>query len=353
MLSRKANSASQSRYSQAPRQNSNGAARAPARHRGYCLLFLGLTDLFNADLVHPGCTQVVFVKENGPHGAPGPAYLAVADIECRWHQVPQRHRLRPADAAIAVVATGNLKAMQVAVGPTHHDLQRLVQRGQLDIRWHLHTTPEARHHLHEGDLELIDRGVGRNDRSDPCLNAFHGHNLKVKAMHSTKAKRKQKQGPVRSPRGEHAAQRAWKVTVIVRDVASGASDRPQREQLLRMARRREIDAVLVWRLDRWGRSLLDLVVTLKELSELGVGFVSFTEALDLTTATGRAMAGMLAVFAEFEREILRSRVKAGIKQARHEGRRFGRPKSAALETAAVSELYAQQLSKSEIDQAGQ
>ena len=70
--------------------------------------------------------------------------------------------------------------------------------------------------------------------------------------------------------------------------------------LLAAARRREIDVVLVWRLDRWGRSLVDLVVTLKELAALGVGFVSLTEALDLTTPTGRAMAGLLSVFAEFE-----------------------------------------------------
>ena len=61
--------------------------------------------------------------------------------------------------------------------------------------------------------------------------------------------------------------------------------------------------MVVWRLDRWGRSLPDLVVTLRELTDLGVGFVSLTEALDLTTPTGRAMAGMVAVFAEFERAV--------------------------------------------------
>ena len=80
-------------------------------------------------------------------------------------------------------------------------------------------------------------------------------------------------------------------------------------------RRREIDVVLVWRLDRGGRSLVDLVVTLKELAELGVAFVSLTEALDLTTPTGRAMAGLLSVFAEFEHEILRERIRAGIAEA--------------------------------------
>jgi putative DNA-invertase from lambdoid prophage Rac len=106
--------------------------------------------------------------------------------------------------------------------------------------------------------------------------------------------------------------------------------------------------VLVWRLDRWGRSLADLVMTLQELSELGVGFVSLTEALDLTTPSGRAMAGLLAVFAEFEREILRERVKAGIAQARKEGKPHGRPQSASLQAKQVRRLWAQHLSKSEI-----
>lgn len=62
--------------------------------------------------------------------------------------------------------------------------------------------------------------------------------------------------------------------------------------------------------------MADLMVTIRELSDLGVGFVSLTEALDLTTPTGRAMAGLLAIFAEFEREILKERVRAGIAQAR-------------------------------------
>jgi DNA invertase Pin-like site-specific DNA recombinase len=88
-----------------------------------------------------------------------------------------------------------------------------------------------------------------------------------------------------------------------------------REKLIETARRREIDLVLVWRLDRWGRSLVDLVNTLQELTALEVGFVSLSEALDLTTPSGRALAGMLAVFAEFERDILRDRVKVMLKGA--------------------------------------
>ena len=94
---------------------------------------------------------------------------------------------------------------------------------------------------------------------------------------------------------------------------------------MQAARRRTIDAIVVWRLDRWGRSFADLIGTLQELQLLGVGFISLSEALDFTTPVGRAMAGLLAIFAEFEREILRERVKAGIAQARRRGTRHGRP----------------------------
>jgi DNA invertase Pin-like site-specific DNA recombinase len=96
---------------------------------------------------------------------------------------------------------------------------------------------------------------------------------------------------------EYAARRGWSIAMQVREVGSGAVKREAREKLLAAARRREIDVVLVWRLDRWGRSVTDLLATLQELEHLGVGFVSLTEALDLTTPAGRAMAGLLAVFA--------------------------------------------------------
>ena len=96
---------------------------------------------------------------------------------------------------------------------------------------------------------------------------------------------------------EYAATRGWTIVMQVKEVGSGASERELRQKLIEAARRREIDVVLVWRLDRWGRSLPDLVTTLEELNHLGVGFVSLTEALDLTTPTGRAMAGLLCVFA--------------------------------------------------------
>jgi putative DNA-invertase from lambdoid prophage Rac len=147
---------------------------------------------------------------------------------------------------------------------------------------------------------------------------------------------------------EYATKRGWTVAAQIKEVGSGAAERELRERLLAAARRREIDVVLVWRLDRWGRSLVDLVVTLKELAELGVGFVSLTEALDLTTPTGRAMAGLLSVFAEFEHEILRERIRAGIAEARLKGKHFGRPLTAAKKAGQIRKLYRAGVSKAEI-----
>jgi hypothetical protein len=93
---------------------------------------------------------------------------------------------------------------------------------------------------------------------------------------------------------EYAGQRGWTIAVNVREVGTGAAKREAREELLEAARRREIDVALVWGLDRWDRSVTDLLATLQELEYLGMGCVSLTEALDLTTPAGRAMAGLLA-----------------------------------------------------------
>jgi DNA invertase Pin-like site-specific DNA recombinase len=147
---------------------------------------------------------------------------------------------------------------------------------------------------------------------------------------------------------EYASRRGWVVSMQVKEVGSGASQRQMREKLMEAGRRREIDVVLVWRLDRWGRSVADLLATLQELQHLGVGFVSLTEALDLTTPAGRAMAALLAVFAEFEREVLRERVRAGLAHARQNGKRLGRPVTAALHADQVRRLFRGGISKSEI-----
>ena len=149
-------------------------------------------------------------------------------------------------------------------------------------------------------------------------------------------------------RREYAARRGWTIALQVKEVGSGASERQLREKLLNAARRREIDVVLVWRLERWGRSVADLLATLQDLDHLGVGFVSMTEALDLTTPAGRAMAGLLAIFAEFEREILRERVRAGLAHARQNGKRLGRPITAGIQADKVRKLHRDGVSKAEI-----
>jgi putative DNA-invertase from lambdoid prophage Rac len=147
---------------------------------------------------------------------------------------------------------------------------------------------------------------------------------------------------------EYVERRDWTVAVQVREVRSGAEKRHAREKLLEAARRREIDVVLVWRLDRWGRSVTDLLATLQELEHLGVGFVSLTEALDLTTPAGRAMAGLLAVFAAFEREIIAERTRAGLAHARQNGKRLGRPATVVVHAAEIRRLHRAGITKSEI-----
>jgi putative DNA-invertase from lambdoid prophage Rac len=147
---------------------------------------------------------------------------------------------------------------------------------------------------------------------------------------------------------EYAKRRGWTVVLEVAEVGSGARTRPKREELLAAARRREVDAVVVAKLDRWGRSLPDLVGTLQELTELGVGFVSVADSLDLTTPAGRALAGMLSVFAAFERDLIVERVRSGMAHAQKHGTRsgkaIGRPATAAGRAVEVRALRSRGLS---------
>jgi putative DNA-invertase from lambdoid prophage Rac len=147
---------------------------------------------------------------------------------------------------------------------------------------------------------------------------------------------------------DYVKKRHWTLTIEVEEIGSGAKTRPKRDELLKLARQRKIDVIIVWRLDRWGRSVSDLIGTISELTDIGVSFISLTEALDLTTSAGKAMAGMLAVFAEFERDILRERVKAGIAHARLNGKSHGRPRTASMKKEEVLKLKAEGLNNSQI-----
>ncbi|CAN5520003.1 recombinase family protein [soil metagenome] len=147
---------------------------------------------------------------------------------------------------------------------------------------------------------------------------------------------------------EYIENRKWQLTSVVQEVGSGAKTRPKREEFMKMARRREIDAIIVWKLDRFGRSLADLTTSLTELRDLGVVFVSLTESLDFSTPSGRAMARMLSTFAEFERDMIRERVIAGIANSRAKGRPHGRPQTAALKKSEILKLRSDGLNNSQI-----
>lgn len=125
----------------------------------------------------------------------------------------------------------------------------------------------------------------------------------------------------------YIAARGWTPYKVFEDhgVTGTNAKRPMLQALLRDARERRFDIVLVWKLDRFARSLKDLILMLQELSELGVTFVSLKDQLDLTTSAGRLMFHMLGAFAEFEASLIRERVRAGLRNAKAKGKRLGRP----------------------------
>jgi DNA invertase Pin-like site-specific DNA recombinase len=109
---------------------------------------------------------------------------------------------------------------------------------------------------------------------------------------------------------------------------SGSKDnRPALKRLMDFARKRKIDIILVWKLDRFGRSVNLLVNSLEELRTLGIDFVSFTESLDTTSPQGRLVFNVMASIAEFERCLIVERVVAGLRRARAQGKAIGRPKA--------------------------
>lgn len=145
---------------------------------------------------------------------------------------------------------------------------------------------------------------------------------------------------------QEVAERAgWDVVKVYADEAvSGAKGRDKRpgfDELLKAVTRREVDMVAAWSVDRLGRSMQDLVETLQALKAAGADLYLHKQALDTTTPSGRAMFGMLAVFAEFEREIIVERVRAGLATAKAKGKQVGRPRASEETVARVRELRAQ------------
>lgn len=127
------------------------------------------------------------------------------------------------------------------------------------------------------------------------------------------------------PLRDYCSARGWLLTEEMVDHCTGKRDsRPQLDLLMTKARKRLIDVVLVWKLDRFGRSLKHLVTTIDELSALGVAFISYQEQIDLSTPTGKLMFHIIAAMAEFERSLIAERVKAGVANAKAKGKRIGR-----------------------------
>jgi putative DNA-invertase from lambdoid prophage Rac len=136
----------------------------------------------------------------------------------------------------------------------------------------------------------------------------------------------------------------WDVARVIEETESGANDqRPKRKVLLKDAckLRPGFQVIVVWKLDRWGRSTLDLLSTLTELHRVGIAFVSVTEQFDLSTPMGKAMAGMLAVFAQFERDMIQARVRAGIDRYREKEGKWGRPAKAREQRTTILLMLAQ------------
>jgi len=141
---------------------------------------------------------------------------------------------------------------------------------------------------------------------------------------------------------EYAGRRGWQVVEEFTDqgVSGCRESRPALNRLMSDACRRRFDAILVWKIDRWGRSLKHLVTSLSELDAYGIAFASLRDNLDLSTSSGRLMMQLLGAMAEFERALIQERVRAGLRNARAKGRRLGRPR-VIVDASRIASLRAQ------------
>jgi DNA invertase Pin-like site-specific DNA recombinase len=149
---------------------------------------------------------------------------------------------------------------------------------------------------------------------------------------------------------EYASRRGWLVEkeYIDQGVSGSKESRPGLNDLMTDAHRRKFDAVVVWKIDRFGRSLKHLVNSLAELGALGVAFVSFGDNLDLTTPSGRLMFQIIGAMAEFERALIQERVRAGLRNAQAKGKRLGRPR-VVVDVLRIASLRAQGHSWAQIE----
>ncbi|MEN8248894.1 MAG: recombinase family protein [Bacteroidota bacterium] len=124
---------------------------------------------------------------------------------------------------------------------------------------------------------------------------------------------------------EYVKSKGWDYD-IYEEQESTRKTRPVKQALLQKIRNKEYDSVLVFKLDRWARSSSELILDTKEILDKGVGFISVSDNLDFTTASGKLHFQILSAFAEFERELIRERTVEGIRRAKKNGKSLGRPK---------------------------
>ena len=141
-----------------------------------------------------------------------------------------------------------------------------------------------------------------------------------------------------------AARRGWDVVATYQDAgisgAKGRDKRPGFDRLFKDATRRQFDLIAAWSVDRLGRSLQDLVATLNEVHSLGIDLYLHQQAVNTTTPAGKALFQMMGVFAEFEREMIRERINAGLARTRAKGTKLGRRPVAASVEARIRALRA-------------
>ncbi len=128
---------------------------------------------------------------------------------------------------------------------------------------------------------------------------------------------------------QYIAARGWELAAVYEDTMSGSkSSRPGLNRLLADARARRIDAVVVWKLDRWGRSMVDCLNHIQTLESCGVRFIAITQGLDTDqqNPASRFLLHVLGAAAEFERSLIRERVSAGMREAKKAGKALGRPR---------------------------
>lgn len=142
----------------------------------------------------------------------------------------------------------------------------------------------------------------------------------------------------------YAKARGLEIVKELVDYASGSrNDRENYQKLFNEVRKRKTDSVLVWKFDRFARSTKELINALEEFRALGVDFISYKENIDTSTPAGKILFTMISAFAEFEREIIKERVCAGMEKAKAKGKVLGRPKIPIFTRKAVLEMRAKGL----------